>query len=34
MDPKIIQSEESVYDPVTATDGSAVPNGNTPVSSK
>jgi len=34
MDPKIIQSEESVYDPVTATDGSATPNGNTPVSSK
>lgn len=33
MDPKIIQSEESVYDPVTATDGTTTPKGNTPVSS-
>ena len=34
MDPKIIQSEESVYDPVTSTDGTSIPSGNTPVSSK
>lgn len=33
MDPKIIQSEESVYDPVTSTDGTSIPSGNTPVSS-